>query len=143
MKTNGLPAILRPFNLALVATAIAALALISPASGQNKSASDDGIAASPKVRQALNEKKASAPTMTTETPAMTCPMCADVLTSQPKPQAKGAEILVGARSNVIKHTCAGCEVNWTVVGEGKTRHSVATHRCTANVPNNHACCASN
>jgi hypothetical protein len=143
MKTNALPAFLRPFNLALVATAIAAFAFISSARGQNKSASDDGNAASPKVRQMLNERRASVPTMTAAAPAMTCPLCADVLTSEPKRRAKGAEVLVGARTNAFKHTCAGCDVNWTVVGEGKARHSVATHKCTAQVSNNHACCASN
>jgi hypothetical protein len=141
MKTNRIPAMFRPLNLALAATAIAVLAVASSANAQFKPVGDDGIAASPKVRQMLNERRASTAIATAAVPAMTCPKCADVRTTEVSRQAKGAEILAGATTTAFRHTYAGCEVKWTVVGEGKAKHSVATHKCTADVPNNLVCCA--
>lgn len=143
MKTNPIPTMRRASRLAVAGGAIVALAFVSAANAQFKPASDDGITASPKVRQALTERKASADLAVAPASAMSCPKCAEVLTTQPKRQAKGAELLVGAKSTEITHSCAGCEVKWTVVGEGKARHSVATHKCSANVPNNRTCCAAN
>jgi hypothetical protein len=145
MKTNRLSTILRPSCLALIATAIGALTLASAVNAQSKSASDDGIAASPKARQVLTERKASAATAaaTAAAPAMACPLCADVQTAKVSPQAKGGEVLVGAKQVAFSHACAGCETKIAVAGEGKARHSVATHNCSADVPNKLACCASN
>lgn len=131
----------RPSCLALAA--IAVLALASPANAQYKPVGDDGIAASPKVRQMLNERKASAITATAGAPTMACPKCADVRTVDVKRQAKTAETLAGATTTVTRHTCATCETKWTVAGEGKSKQSVTTHTCAAAVPNNRACCASN
>src|ERR1035437_10148426 len=142
MKTNQIPAMFRSSCLAFAT--IAVLALASAANAQYKPVGADGIAASPKVRQLLNKRKASATTATVAAPAMACPKCADVQATEVNRQAKGAEILAGAATKVVvKHNYTGCEVNWTVVGEGKAKHSVATHKCTADVPNNLACCASN
>src|ERR1035437_1497614 len=117
MKTSRIPAMFRPSSLALAA-----------------------IAASPKVRQMLNERKASTAIAIAALPAMTCPKCADVRTTEVSRQAKGAEVLTGVTKVTTRHTCAGCEVKWTVVGEGKGKHSVATHKCTADVPNNLVYC---
>jgi hypothetical protein len=139
MKTSRIPAMFRPSSLALAA--IAVLALASAANAQYKPVGDDGIAASPKVRQMLNERKASTAIAIAALPAMTCPKCADVRTTEVSRQAKGAEVLTGVTKVTTRHTCAGCEVKWTVVGEGKGKHSVATHKCTADVPNNLVCCA--
>ena len=125
----------------LALATIAVLVLASAANAQYKPVGDDGIAASPKVRQMLNERKASATTATAAGPAMACSKCADVRTAQVSRQAKGAELLAGATKMATRHTCAGCEVKWTVAGEGKGKHSVATHKCTADVPNNLVCCA--
>jgi hypothetical protein len=128
----------------MVAAAIAAFAFTSSANAQYKPTGDDGITASPKVRQVLNERKASlASAKTVALPAMSCPKCADVRTVQRNPQAKGGQILAGTANQVVfKHTCTACDVKWTVVGGGKGKHSVATHTCTADVPNNLTCCAS-
>lgn len=140
---NRILLIVRSSKLLATTSAITALAFITIANAQNPPQGDDGITASPKVRQALNERKAVAnPAMATAS-AMTCPKCADVLTTQPKRQAKGAEVLVGAKTTEIRHACAGCETQWTVVGESKAKHSVATHKCSADVPNNKTCCAAN
>jgi hypothetical protein len=139
MKTTRISAMFRPSSLALAA--IAVLALASAANAQYKPVGDDGIAASPKVRQMLNESKASTAIATAAVPAMICPKCADVRVAEINRQARGAELLAGATKIVTRHTCAGCEVKWTVVGEGKGKHSVPTHKCTADVPNNLVCCA--
>jgi hypothetical protein len=139
MKTNRLPSVLRATNLVLAA--IATLVLASAANAQTKPANGDGIAASPKVRQMLNERKKSYATNAVRAPAMACAKCFDIWTTKLNPQAKGAEVLAGAATKLVaKHACGGCETSWTVVGGGKTKHSVATHKCTAEVANNFACC---
>jgi hypothetical protein len=136
MKTNRMAL--------MVATAFAAFTLAGAATAQYRPAGDDGIAASPKVRQALNERKASAAPVVATAPVMACPMCADVKTTEVNRQAKAGENLTGAATKVVfKHTCPGCDAKLTTVGEGKARHTIATHICTAAALNNMACCASN
>jgi len=121
---------------------IAAFALAGGASAQDKAAGDDGIAASPKVRQALNEKAASATITTAKVAAMACPKCKDFTVTEVNRQAKGAEIMTGAASKLVnKHTCGACDVKLDVVGSGKAKQTVATHTCTAAVANNLTCCA--
>lgn len=138
MKTNRSP------KIALAAVALAALAFASTASAQYKPVGDDGIAASPKVRQMLNERKASTATAVAAAPAMACPKCADMLTTEVNRQAKGGQVLAGtATEKVAKHACTACETKLTVVGEGKAKHTVATHKCDADVPNPTTCCAMN
>ena len=57
---------------------------------------------------------------------------------------KGSDVLAGtATRTVITHTYTACETKLTVVSEGKTRHTVATHKCAADVPNPATCCAMN
>lgn len=143
MKINRIPTLLSFSKLLLAASAVVALTFMGDANAQNKAASDDGIAASPKVRQTLTERKASANPAAAPVSTMSCPKCAEVLATQPNRQAKGAEVLVGAKTAEIRHTCSGCEVKWTVAGEGKAKHTVATHTCSADVPNNKTCCAAN
>src|SRR5262245_32497216 len=93
-----------------IATALAALTLTTAANAQYKPVGDDGIAASPKVRQMLNEHKASAVPAVAVTPAMACPKCAEVFTTEANRHAKGAQVLAGAATQkVAKHTCNACE----------------------------------
>jgi len=128
----------------MVAAAFAVFAVTTRASAQFKPVGDDGIAASPKVRQMLNERKASAASTAFQAPAMSCPKCADVLKTELNPQAKGAQVLTGNASKLVaRHTCAGCDTTIAIVGFGKARRSVATHKCTADVPNPATCCAMN
>ena len=106
----------------------------------------DGITASPKTRQTLNERKANASAAITvaPAPAMACPKCGDVLKAEVNRQAKGAEVLTGAATKTVAHhTCAGCNTTIATLGFGKAKYSVATHKCTADVPNNSNCCAAN
>jgi hypothetical protein len=138
MKTNHSP------KIAFAAVALAALAFAGTAGAQSITVGDDGIAASPKVRQMLNERKACATPAVVAFPAMACPECADVFTTQVDRQAKGGQVLAGtATQKVAKHTCSACQTRLTVVGEGKARHMVATHKCDADVPNQATCCAVN
>jgi hypothetical protein len=138
MKTN------HSLKIALAAVALAALTFANTVSAQDKPVGDDGIAASPKIRQMLNERKASATSAVAALPAMACPKCADVLTTEVNRQAKGGQVLAGtATRKVAKHTSTACETKLTVVGEGKARHAVATHKCAAVVPNPATCCAMN
>src|SRR5689334_8474171 len=84
---------------------------------QYKPAGDDGIAASPKVRQMLNERKASTAPVATPLSSMACPKCADIRTTEVNRQAKGAEILAGAATKtVMKHTCTDCSTKISTVG---------------------------
>ena len=138
MKTNLSP------KIALAAVALTALTFVGTASAQFKPVGDDGIAASPRVRQMLNERKSSATPSVAALPGMACPKCADVLTTEANRQAKGGQVLARtATQKVVKHTCTACDTKLTVAGEGKAKHTVATHKCAAEVPNPATCCAMN
>ncbi len=143
MKTIRIAKMFGASTLALATAALAAFALADAANAQYKAVGDDGIAASPKVRQALNAQKASATLATPKMAAMACPKCKDVSVTDVSKHAKGAEILMGTATKVVaKHTCGGCDSKLDVVGTGKAKHTVATHKCTATVANNLTCCAS-
>jgi hypothetical protein len=135
---------MKTIRIPLMVATLATLTVTTAANAQYKPVGDDGIAASPKVRQILNERNAVATPAVAALPAMACPKCADVFTSEVNRQAKGAQVLAGtATQKVAKHTCTACETTLTVVGEGKARHTVTTHKCAADVPNPATCCAMN
>jgi len=128
----------------LLVAAVCALALSygTAAYAQSKAGGDDGIAASPKVRQMLNERKASAAPAVITVPKMACPKCADVRTTEVDLKAKGAGVLAGtATKTVSKHTCTDCSTKIATAGTGKAKHSVVTHACGADVKA--ICCARN
>lgn len=128
----------------MVATAFAALAVTASANAQYKPVGGDSIAASPKVHQMLSERKAAAAPSVAVAPAMSCPKCLDILTTDVSRQAKAGELLVAAATRTVaKHTCTACETKLTLVGEGKARHAIASHKCAAEVPSPGTCCASN
>jgi hypothetical protein len=125
----------------IFATVLAAFALAGAANAQYKAVGDDGIAASPKVRQALNAQAASANMATAKVSAMACAKCKDVTVTQTNPQAKGAEVLTGTDYKLVnKHTCGACNTRLDVVGTGKAKTTIATHTCAAPVANNSTCC---
>jgi hypothetical protein len=125
----------------MFATAIAAFALVGTANAQYKAVGDDGIAASPKVRQALNERAASANVATAKVAEMACSKCNDISVTEVNRQAKGAEFLTGAAYKTVnKHACGACDTKLDVVGTGKAKTTVATHTCAAPVANNRTCC---
>jgi hypothetical protein len=134
MKTN------RIAKMFATAT-ILAFAFAGTANAQYKAVGDDGIAASPKVRQALNEKAASATVATAKVAAMACPKCKDITVTEANKQAKGAQILMGdATKAVAKHTCGACDTKLDVVGAGKATRTVATHTCATPAVKTLTCC---
>ena len=141
MKENRTSKIAWPINLAAIVIAIAALNFTSAANAQSQATGDDGIAASPKVRQMLNERKVS---VTPLVPTMACPKCADVMITELNRNAKGGEVLTGSSNRIVaKHACVACETTFAVVGEGKAKHTVASHQCVADVLNPATCCTRN
>ncbi len=127
-------------NHLIAALAGIALSLFTgPAQAQYKAVGDDGIAASPKHRERLNEYKrnhspAPAPAVI---PQMACPKCKDKVTQKVDYTARGANKPV---ITVSTHLCEGCGTDWAVVGHGKAKQSVATHKCTSCGAESLACC---
>jgi hypothetical protein len=130
-------------NITARLTGIAiAIALFTGVAGsvQAQTKGDDGITASPKGRQFLEEYKknhspAPAPA---KIPQMACSNCKDKVTKRVDWSARGANkptILIST------HLCAGCGTDWAVVGHGKAKVSVATHKCTSCGAETLACCS--
>ncbi len=128
-----------------ITTIIAALAgvalfsLAGSAQAQYKATGDDGITASPKHQQFLDEYKknhspAPAPA---EIAQMPCPKCKDKVTTRVDYTARGANKPV---IRVVTHHCPGCGTDWIVTGHGKAKQSVATHKCTSCGAETVACC---
>ena len=128
-----------------ITTIIAALAgvalfsLAGSAQAQYKATGDDGITASPKHQQFLDEYKknhspAPAPA---EIAQMPCPKCKDKVTTRVDYTARGANKPV---IRVVTHRCPGCGTDWIVTGHGKAKQSVATHKCTSCGAETVACC---
>ena len=138
MKTNRIAKTFGAPTLALATALLAAFTLADVARAQYVGA--DGVVASPKLRQALNEKANYA--IVAKAPAMACPKCADIRVSEPNPQAKGSQVLMGAATKTtIKHACGSCDTKLAVAGTGKAKQTVANHTCTAAVANSATCCA--
>ena len=118
---------------------IALFAFSSPVLAQYKSTGDDGITASPKLRERLddwNRSHSPAP-KPAEIPQMACAKCTDKMIRKVDWTARGANkptILVAT------HQCEGCGTDWKVVGQGKAKQSIATHKCTGCGSENLGCC---
>ncbi len=137
---------MKELNSTLVA-ALAGLALsllAGTAQAQYKPTGDDGITASPRLRQQLDERKARTAPAVAATRSMACPKCQDTWVSQPdtNPKGVGARVLMGKTTKLAaQHQCRGCGVDWSIVGTGKLRHSVAIHKCSESGSENLACCS--
>jgi hypothetical protein len=131
-------------TLIVILASIALVSFASPMQTQYKAAGDDGIAASPKVRQMLNERKASSSAAVIDV-SMSCPKCKNVWDVRRNAEAKGAQVLVSAGVTtraMPSHLCADCRNKWEVVGQGKAKQSIAMHSCTGCGALNVACCSS-
>lgn len=120
------------YRIGIMATIVAGLTFISQANAQRQLVGDDGIAASPKVRAQLDERKAVVASSTA--PSMACPKCKDAFVSVPTTSAKAAQLLVAGgvpTQKILRHLCPGCDTTISVAGTGKDKHSVATHTCTS------------
>ena len=136
MKRNRITRIARLTGLTVALVMFAGVAGVQ---AQYRATGDDGITASPKGRQFLDEYKrnhspAPAPA---EIPQMACPKCKDKVTKRVDWSARGANkpaILVAT------HLCEGCGTDWAVTGHGKAKQSVANHKCTSCGAESVACC---
>ena len=144
-KVNEITRMIRGSGLALAAILIAGFTAVAPANAQYRPTGDDGITASPKLRQQLDERKARTTTLVaTAVPSMACPKCKDTWVTQTDTNPKGlaARTLMGQTTKrVAQHLCAGCGVDWSVAGTGKGKHAVATHKCSGCGSENLACCS--
>ena len=120
-------------------TGIALFSLADPVQAQYKPTGDDGITASPKLRQFLDEHKGSvgSASVTSEIPQMACPKCKDKVTKKVDYTVRGAN---KPTVTVVTHLCEGCGTDWKVVGHGKAKQSIATHKCTGCGAEDLACC---
>lgn len=118
---------------------IAMFAFTSPALAQYKAVGDDGIAASPKHRQHLNEYRKNHTTTPApaKSPQMACAMCKDKVTSRIDYSARGAN---KPTIRVVTHLCESCGTDWALVGHGKAKQSVPSHKCTSCGEASLACC---
>lgn len=129
-------------------TLIAALAVIAlfaaPVRAQYKAAGDDGIAASPKVRAQLNQRKARLNPATPALASMACPKCRHEWVTLPNRQAKPAQFLLSRgipTTKVARHLCVGCNTIIKTQGLSKaTRRNVAIHECSSCGAQTLACC---
>jgi len=83
--------------------------------------------------------------MKTETPVasaaektMSCPKCKDNYTVSRDLSARGVN---KPSTTVVHHLCPGCATSVTSVGQGKAKHDVMTHVCTAGGTAGAGCCA--
>ena len=130
----------RTNNLLIAALAGIALSLFAgSAQAQYKPTVDDGITASPKQRQFLDEYKRnhSPVPAVAEIPAMPCAKCKDKVTERVDYSARGANKPL---IRVSTHLCDGCGTDWKIVGHGKAKQSVATHTCSSCGAESAACC---
>lgn len=131
MKTNR--------HLVAMLTGIALLSFVGTTQAQYKPTGDDGITASPKLRQQLDQRRhattvASAPANQGE---MACPKCKDKITERVDYTVRGANKPV---IKVVTHLCDGCGVERTVTGTGKGKTEVVAHKCTGCGAETLACC---
>lgn len=131
-----------------VAGVITGLALATEANAQYKPTGADGITASPKLRQFLDEyhRNHSPAPKAAEIPKMACPKCTDFTFAIPdlEPRGLGARTLMAGGTPmkwITSHNCIGCGTEWKIVGHGKAKQSIATHTCTTRCGSkNLACC---
>jgi hypothetical protein len=140
MKTaNELTRMFRGSGLGLAVIVVATFT----ANAQYKATGGDGIAASPRLRQQLNDRAAQSTFIVAVAPAMSCPKCTDAWVAQAdtSPKGSGARTLTGQTTKLVaKHLCEGCGAEWSVAGTGKGTKTVAAHKCSSCGAENLACC---
>ncbi len=130
----------RTNNILIAVLAVIALSLFAgSAQAQYKATGDDGITASPKARQLLDEfnRNHSPAPVVAEIPQMSCPKCKDKATQKVDYTARGANKPI---VTISTHLCNGCETDWKIYGVGRTKHAVASHKCMGCGSENLACC---
>jgi hypothetical protein len=134
MKTNHINALARLCGLTIT------LALLGGI-GSLASAQEKGATKLLRLSGALVEPK-SAPS---DYMPMSCAKCRDVVIHVRDTDSKGGArgLLTGTplTKSVSRHGCEGCATEWTVVGHGKAKLTVATHTCTSCGAESLACCS--
>jgi hypothetical protein len=129
-------------NKTLIAL-LAGIALCSfavPALAQVNAGSDDGIAASPKLRQQLNQiksEKEAAALKPGDVIAMVCSKCKSVMIHNVTTEKGHIKIMTVGE----KHMCPGCNSTITVVGVGKQSKDEVKHVCDKCGSDSVFCCA--
>jgi hypothetical protein len=127
------------YRITIMATLLAGLALVVQTNAQSQLAGNDGIAASPKVRAQIDERKAQFNIAAAAATALhKCANCTDTLVSVVDKGTKGPNHLITKAS---RHNCAACDTKIVSAGTGKAAKDVAIHRCNAEVKP--LCCAIN
>lgn len=111
-------------SLIAVLTGIALVSFTGLSHAQYAATGPDGITASPKLRQFLDDHKTVAgPTVK----AMSCAKCKNVIITRTDWTARGA---IKTTESVAKHLCPGCKTKVTTTGYGKAAQSISFHTCT-------------
>ena len=134
----------RTHNTLIAALAGLALSVLAgTAQAQYKPTGDDGITASPKLREQLDQRRARTTLGAAVAPSMACPKCKDAWVSQPdNSRGAGARTLLGQNTKLVaRHQCGGCGVDWSIAGTGKGKHAVASHKCSGCGAEDSACCS--
>ena len=130
MKTNR--------TLIAALAGIAMFAFTSPVLAQYKPTGDDGITASPKLRERLDGRiRNEAVTTAPEIAKMPCPKCTNKVTTRVDYTVRGAN---KPTIQVVTHLCDGCDTSITTAGTGKHASDVVSHKCTSCGAETLACC---
>ena len=142
--TKHITRFIRSSGLALATVLIAGLTSVSTANAQYKPTGEDGITASPKLRQQLDERRARSAPDVAPAPTMACPKCKESWVEQANtdPKGSGVRALTGKTTKLVaKHLCNGCGVDWSNAGIGKGKHAVVSHKCSGCGAEDLACCS--
>ncbi len=124
----------------MAAALAATIGLATGASAQPKAAGDDGIAASPKVRQMLTEIKTRAEAEALrpgDTLVMVCAKCKSVMIHNVNTEKGHIKVMTVGE----KHLCPGCQTRITVVGVGHGAKNEVRHVCEKCGSDSVFCCA--
>jgi len=125
----------------LMAATLGMALFAGAAYAQLKATGNDGITASPKLRERL-AAEAGIPAQPVALAAHRCALCQDEYTTRVDQTAKG---VIKPAVLFVKHLCPGCETTTSVQGQGKAAQNVVMHQCSADsVPcctAENGCCA--
>jgi hypothetical protein len=130
MKTNSK-------IMVAVLSAFAAFSFATATQAQYRATGGDGITASPKLREILDNRAVTPPVAAVKAP-MACALCKDEFVTRTDTTARGA---IKPTVTVAKHLCNSCETRTVVKGQGKAQTTSSTQSCRAGETAGPACCA--
>ena len=122
----------------LIAVIAGAALFVGAAHAQYNATGDDGVTASPKLREMINGQagvsvRPAAPASVKHS----CATCKEEYVTRVDSIAKGA---YKPKMLIAKHLCPGCETTISVTGHGKAARNVVKHKCTSRGEGSAACC---